>query len=159
MCARLSDGRNNIRLFTEIDGQPCTHFHLREFENPEGLVMVHASVLDALERTRHDLCQQAGETIWLIITDAVRTRADLERLAARLGWLDQGGSVARHSRHLARYGGIAVDLVAVCARTRKRLPQRLLGAVCRRYFDWVKDDYADGHVHADNRYGGHRRQT
>ena len=48
-------------------------------------------------------------------------------------------------------GGIAADLVAVNARTRERVPQRIVGTVCRRHFDWVKDDYNDGHVHADNR--------
>jgi hypothetical protein len=26
--------------------------------------------------------------------------------------------------------------------------------VSRRYFDFVKDDYPDGHVHADNRCSG-----
>ena len=89
----------------------------------------------------------------MIVTDAVRTQADLERLA-RYGWVDQGGTVARQSKHLAVYGGIAVDLVAMVASTRRRIPQKTLGALCRRHFDWVKDDYADGHVHADNRIRG-----
>ena len=64
---------------------------------------------------------------------------------------DEGGLVARRSMHLAEFGGIAVDLTAVVAATRTRIPQRVLGDICRRHFDWVKDDYADGHVHADNR--------
>ena len=59
--------------------------------------------------------------------------------------------MARRSKHLAEFGGIAVDVIAVVARTRERVPQKKLGEVCRCYFDWVKDDYADGHVHADNR--------
>ena len=81
----------------------------------------------------------------------MRTRDDLERLAARLGWADEGGAVARQSKHLAKFGGVAVDVVARVASTRGLVPQAALGDVCRRYFDWVKDDYADGHVHADNR--------
>jgi hypothetical protein len=151
MSASLYNGRNDIPLLTYLDGEPVSHFRLREFENAEGLAMVHSSVLAALERVRRDLCAQAGETVWLIVTDAVRTQADLARLAARYGWVDEGGTVARQSKHLAAYGGIAVDLVAVVAGTRHRVPQKSLGAACRRYFDWVKDDYADGHVHADNR--------
>src|SRR5690606_20052032 len=115
------------------------------------LAMIHVTTLESLERVRHDLCLQAGEEVWIIVTDAVRTREDLERLAERLGWADEGGAVSRQSRHLAEFGGIAVDIVAVVARTGRRIPQKTLGQVCRRHFDWVKDDYRDGHVHADNR--------
>jgi hypothetical protein len=144
-------GRNNISLTTPLEGAPVSHFRLREFENAEGLAMVHASALDSLERVRRDLCALYGETVHIIITGAVRTRADNERLAARYGWTDEGGRVARQSRHLAEFGGIAADLVARTARMRAPVPQHVLGMVCRRYFDWVKDDYKDGHVHADNR--------
>lgn len=151
MCARFCRGRNDIALVAMVDGVECSHFRIREFENRDGLAMVHASTLVSLERVRRDLCAEAGEEVWVIVTDAVRTQADLERLAARLGWTDDGGAVSRRSKHLACFGGIAVDLVAVIARTRERIPQRTLGAVCRRHFDWVKDDYRDGHVHADNR--------
>lgn len=143
--------RNDVRLVVDLDGEPASHFTLREFENGDGLAMVHRTTLESLERVRRDLCAAGGEEVWLIVTDAVRTQADLERLAKRLGWIDQGGTVARDSKHLAKYGGIAVDLVAVVASTRRRIPQDLLGALCRRHFDWVKDDYRDGHVHADNR--------
>lgn len=144
-------GRNDVRLMVDVDGDACCHFHLREFENAEGLAMVHVSTVVSLERVRRDLCALFGETVWIIIKDGVRTRRDLEDLASRLGWQDEGGVVSRHSKHLTEYGGIAVDLIAVVARTRKRVPQETLGAVCRRHFDWVKDDYGDGHVHADNR--------
>jgi hypothetical protein len=147
----MQTGRNNIRLVTELDGDPVSHFKMREFENQAGLVMVHASVLDSLERVRRDLCAMAGEEVWVIVTDGVRTPDDLERLAARLGWIDEGGAVARNSKHLAKFGGIAVDVVARIASSRTRVPQATLGKLCRRHFDWVKDDYADGHVHADNR--------
>jgi hypothetical protein len=113
--------------------------------------MVHPAMLDSLERVRRELRAMYREDVWVIITDAVRTRAELERLASRRGWTDQGGAVARDSKHLVDFGGIAVDLVAVVARTRERVPQRAVGELCRRHFDWVKDDYPDGHVHADNR--------
>jgi len=152
MCARLCKGRNDVRLAVLVDGEMLAHFRLCEFENGDGLAMVHRSVLESLERVRRDLCAEAGEEVWIIVTDAVRTPADLERLAARLGWTDEGGAVARRSKHLAEFGGIAVDVIAVVARTRERVSQKKFGEVCRCYFDWVKDDYGDGHVHADNRF-------
>ena len=144
-------GRNDVRLVVTIDGEDQRHFKLHEFENCDGLTMVHASTLESLERVRRDLCFMTGERVWVIVTDGVRTQEDLRRLAGRLGWTDQGGAVSRHSKHLAEYGGIAVDLVAVVARTLEGIPQRTLGNVCRSHFDWVKDDYGDGHVHADSR--------
>ncbi len=144
-------GRNDIPLMTLLDGEMVSHFRLREFENAEGLAMVHPSVLLSLEKTRRDLCALEGETVCVLITDAVRTAADMARLAARLGWTDEGGLVSRRSKHQAKYGGIAVDLVAVRAASGVRVSQRNVGLVCRKYFDFVKDDYADGHVHADNR--------
>ena len=151
MCAASCSGRNDVRLSVRVDGEEQTHFRLCEFENHEGLAMVHRTLLESLERVRRDLTVEAGETVWVILTDSVRTQADLERLAARLGWTDEGGAVSRRSMHLAKFGGIAVDLIAVVARTRKRIPQEKVGEVCRRHFDWVKDNYGDGHVHADNR--------
>ena len=152
MSATFSSGRNDVRLLTTLDGEDLSHFRLREFENRDGLAMVHSATLLSLERVRRELNAMAGEEVWVIVTDAVRTESDLERLAARLGWVDRGGAVSRDSKHLAKYGGIAVDLVAVSAESRMRVPQGTLGKVCRRHFTWVKDDYADGHVHADNRY-------
>lgn len=121
------------------------HFKLFEFEDPEGLVMVHPSVIVSLERVRADLCTMHGADVPIRITCGVRTHQYNERLAARLGWTDEGGAVSRTSKHLPEYGGIAVDIVA------DKIGQRALGKVCRRYFDFVKDDYGDGHVHADNR--------
>lgn len=144
--------RNDIRLIDPGTGKPG-HFRLREFENREGLAMVSPGVMWALERVREKLRATYTETVWIIITDAVRTQADLERLAARFGWAAEGGAVSHTSKHLAKYGGIAVDIKATVASTRERIPQVTLGAICRAHFDWVKDDYADGHVHADNRDG------
>ena len=143
--------RNNIPLLTTLDGETISNFKLREFENRDGLAMIHRKTLTALELTRRDLNNRYGETVWVLITSAVRTQEDQQRLAARLGWTDEGGLVARRSRHLPQFGGIAVDIIAVRARTRTRIPQQLLGEICRQHFDYVKDDYSDGHVHADNR--------
>ncbi|HOF38492.1 MAG TPA: hypothetical protein PLD73_00340 [Candidatus Hydrogenedentes bacterium] len=152
MSALTYNRRNDVRLLTNLDGREVSHFRLREFENAAGLAMVHSTLLESLERVRRDLCEMAGETVWILVTSAVRTEEDLRRLAALYGWTDQGGAVSRNSRHLAKFGGIAADIVAVLERNRARVPQKTLGAVCRRYFDWVKDDYNDGHVHADNRH-------
>ena len=108
-------------------------------------------------QSSHSLTSLAREAaIWICVAMLAPPcwadeSADLERLAVRYGWTDEGGRVARRSRHLAEFGGIAADLVARVARTRAAVPQHTLGMVCRRYFDWVKDDYSDGHVHADNR--------
>lgn len=144
--------RNDIRLIDPGTGKPG-HFRLREFENREGLAMVSPGVLWALERVREKLNTEFGEEVWVIITDAVRTDADLQRLGDRLGWIDEGGTVSRDSKHLAKYGGMAVDIVAVVVRSRLNVSQDGLGEACRLFFDWVKDDYADAHVHADNRDG------
>jgi len=144
--------RNDVRLWTWLeDAGYVSHFRLYEFENQAGLAMVHPGVLRALELVRRELCLAKGRDVRIRITDAVRTQEDLERLARRLGWTDEGGAVSRDSRHLAKYGGIAVDLVAVVSGTDELVDQGELGAVCRKYFDWVKDDYGDGHVHADMR--------
>jgi len=147
----MTNTRNDIPLLSYLDGKPVSNFRLREFENRDGLAMLDARVLSALEKVRRDLALFAGEEVWVIITDCVRTRADLEALAKRLGWADQGGAVARNSKHLAEYGGIAVDLKAAVKSTRTPIAQKTLGEICRRHFSYVKDDYADGHVHADMR--------
>ncbi len=151
MSENFSSRRNEVRLLSTLDGVEMANFRLREFANAEGLAMVHPELLLALERVRRDLNAMAGENVWVIIKDVVRTEADLQRLAARLGWTDEGGSVSRDSMHLSKYGGIAVDLVAIVAKSRHPVPQVTVGEVCRRHFDFVKDDYANGHVHADLR--------
>ena len=141
---------NAVRLWTPLDGRWVSHFFLREFASPDGLCVVHPCLLESLERVRDDLARQCGEEVFLIITSATRTDEDNQRLARRLGWTDQGGLVARNSRHLPRFGGIAVDLRARC-RSARPVPPALLAEVCRARFDYVRDGYPDGHVHADNR--------
>lgn len=159
--------RNRIPLYTKIDGKLVSHFSMHEFENDDGLAMVHPTVLSGLERVRQELNRGrvAGDReMAILVTDAVRTQQDLERLAQRYGWTDEGGTVSRDSKHLAKYGGIAVDIIAVPKGLTfgpgsgalyrgivGRPWQGRLGQACREFFDWVKDDYPDGHVHADNR--------
>ena len=77
-------GRNDVKLTALVDGERLTNFRLREFENADGLAMVHSTTLESLERVRCELCAMAGEDVWVIITDAVRTQRELNRLAARL---------------------------------------------------------------------------
>jgi len=155
-----ADRRNDVRLITVLRPHVWgLNFRLAEFENSDGLAMVHPSVLMSLELVREQLNYEFGGGVRIVITDAVRTPAENEALAAQRGWTDDGGAVSRTSKHLAEYGGIAVDLRAHRSDNGISTPisQRDLGRICRQHFDWVKDDYADGHVHADNRLGGLRK--
>jgi len=131
-----------------------SHFKLREFQNADGLAMVHSRLLDGLEELRGWLCKLFDEEVWVIITDGIRTQSDLERLAAKYGWIDEGGAVARDSKHLTKYGGIAADIKCFKAQpnqngVRERIAQAIVGHEARKCFAFVKDDYADGHVHVD----------
>jgi len=157
--------RNRIPLYTNLSSpataaafaetsQMVSHFSMHEFENADGLVMVHPTVLAGLEGVRRRLNDATGQPVAVIVTDAVRTRRDLDRMAERYGWTDEGGRVSRDSRHLAKYGGVAVDIIAVREPGGDRVAQHVVGDACREHFDWVRDDYPDGHVHADNRFGG-----
>jgi len=143
-------GRNDIQLVSPLTGEPG-HFHLREFANADGIVAVHRCLLKSLELVRADLARAHGSEVYVVVTSGTRTQKDLERLAALYGWTDDGGKVSRTSKHLIKYGGIAADIKAIVAGSYWHVPQDQLGAICRRHFDWVKDDYDDGHVHADNR--------
>ena len=55
-------GRNDVKLSVTLDDEEARNFRLREFENAEGLAMVHASAMTSLEEVRRDLCAMAGET-------------------------------------------------------------------------------------------------
>ena len=103
MSESFSSGRNDVRLLTRLDGEDVSHFRLREFENRDGLAMIHSSTLNSLELVRRDLNAMAGEEVWVIVTDALRTQADLDRLASLLGCTDDGGAVSRDSKHLAKH--------------------------------------------------------
>lgn len=152
-----NDGRNEISIWTFLDAgaEPVSHFKFSEFEDKDRFVMVHQSVPFSLEMLRHDLGKHYKREVCIRITGATRTPARNRALAARLGWVSQGGKVSANSRHLARYGGVAVDIVAYFWDTKKpvriEVPQCVLGGFARGLFDFVKDDYADGHVHCDNR--------
>ena len=146
--------RNDIALCWDCDGVSVkSHFRLREFESSNGLVVVDPSKVRSLELTRRDLSVLYHDDVQIVITSGTRTQADNERLAARLGWVEDGGLVARDSRHLPEYGGIAVDCYARYhdGAVFVVVPQKTLGSTCRLHFAYVRDDYADGHVHADNR--------
>jgi len=148
------DMRNDLRLCWR-DGNvwKISHFKMREFENVRGFVMVDDTVIRSLERVREKLGRECECEVEVLVTSGVRMQEDNERIAEVLGWTDEGGLVARDSQHLEVYGGIAVDIVA---RYRKgdtwiRVPAFDVGVACRDHFAYVKDDYEDGHVHADNR--------
>jgi len=92
-----------------------------------------------------------------------RSESDNQALAEtsnRLGWTDAGGLVSRSSKHLTTtkdqdgriVGCVAADFYAIDLYEHERIPQRQVAAVAKLYFDYIKYDYADGHVHADNRY-------
>ena len=147
--------RNNIQLLCTLDGENVkTNFRLSEFENKDGLVMLHPTTLESLQRTRNHLCEIFDEEVGIIITNAVRTMADNNRLGAKYGFTDEGGKVSRNSKHLAKFGGIAVDIKAKFKKDGTLINQKVVGDASRLFFDWVKDDYSDGHVHADNRECG-----
>lgn len=147
---------NSIKLVVEIDGvDTVTHYCLHEFIDKHGWVLLHASVLVALEKTRSDLGKLRGEEITIHIQrPSSRTQAHNEALALQLGWTDEGGKVSRNSRHLEKFGGIAVDFIARLKRTGEPIQASIVGMVSRRYFDYVKDNYGldDPHVHGDMRY-------
>jgi len=146
------NGRNDVQLAVKIDGNwVITHFNLREFENKNGWVMIHKSVIISLEELREELAKIFNEEIEIIITDSTRTQEDLKILAGQLGWTDEGGLVSRNSKHLDCYGGIAVDFYARYKQSKKRIASSQINLTCKKFFDFVKADYADGHIHADNR--------
>jgi len=146
--------RNDVRLCWDAHGSSePSHFCLWEFESNDGTVVVDARLVRALELVRRELGRHFAEEVQIVITSGTRSPADNERLAKTLGWVEDGGLVARDSRHLPKYGGIAADLYArykgACGWI--VVDQEDVAAACRRVFRYVKADYQDGHVHADNR--------
>lgn len=145
---------NDVRLCWQDgrDERP-SHFRLCEFESGDGTVVVSAALVTSLERVRWDLSWDVGEDVQIVITSGTRSPADNKRLADKLGWVGDGGLVSRDSRHLPSHGGIAADIYA---RYQGEggwivLQKEDVAISCRRYFQYVKADYKDGHVHADNR--------
>jgi len=115
------------------------------------MARVHPSVIRSLEEVRADLGALIGEEVEIVITGSTRTESENVELAGKLGWIDRGGAVSRHSKHLPKFGGIAVDFYAKVKRTGIRIYQGVLGDAARRHFRFVMDTYEDQHVHADNR--------
>jgi uncharacterized protein YcbK (DUF882 family) len=147
---RVATNTNDIRLM--IAEAIPSHFKLREFANSEGLCMVHPRLLAKLEDLRTELNRVHRGEVQIIVTCGVRTHEENAQLAEKYGWTDEGGTVARESKHLPEWGGIAADIKATIVRTsdlREPVAQKMLGAVARHHFAYVKDDYADGHVHVD----------
>jgi len=150
------DMRNQIALTWENKGKvSVSHFELREFEGEDGLVVVDPGLIRSLELTRRNLCEIFERDVEIVIKSGTRSEAENERLAEKLGWVEDGGAVAHDSRHLPRFGGIAVDCYARYPEGSERVvvPQASLESACKLYFVYVKADYPDGHVHADNRSG------
>ncbi len=137
------------RILTNDGAGVVSHFSLQEF------TPVHESVLVSLEHVRAKLNDDRGGGVTITITDAARSQADNDALRDKFG-----SSVSLASKHLVTTksvecglvtGCVAVDFRAIDA-DGERLPQGEVAVVAELYFDWVKADYSDGHVHADNRY-------
>jgi len=143
---------NDFQLCTMLDGELVSNFNLREFMNPEGWALIHPDAVKALEQTRRYLnTRHPKADIIIRITNTTRTPAQLNALAEKLGWIDEGGLVARNSKHLTHYGGIAVDFKAYSRNRKEELPNSEVGPVAQLYFGFVKYDYADNHIHGDTR--------
>ena len=145
---------NRVPLMVNLgNGWTRSHFSLHEFANKEGLAIVHPRLLEGLERLRDSLCVAYETDVPILLTCGTRTEKDNGLLAVRLGWIDEGGAVARESKHLPRYGGVAADIYAVLSRPGDpdgiRVPQHILAEHAKRFFSYVKADYPDGHVHVD----------
>ena len=146
--------RNDLRLsYRDGNEWHLSHFRMAEFQNRAGYVMIDDSVIRSLEKVREALGKLYECEVEVIVTSGIRTLADNERLAEVLGWTDEGGLVARDSQHLEEYGGVAVDIRAQYrdGSGYTRVPADRVGAACENHFAYVKADYEDGHVHADNR--------
>ena len=142
---------NRIRLHTLFGGELVSHFSLHEFENREGWCMIHPRLLRGLEALRAALCADRRADTQIIITRATVSEAENRALAARLGWTTAGGLVSPDTRHLSRWGGIAADIVCRDTVTKAIIPPLFVGQRARQLFSFVKDDYADNHVHVDQR--------
>lgn len=142
---------NDISLYTELNGELVSHFKLNEFANSQGFARIHPKTLRSLELTRHDLETHFAQQVYITITDATRTPQEQIALGLKLGWDDEGGLVSRDSRHQAKYGGIAVDFKAYYRNAHTIINQKDVGIIASKHFDYIKANYPDGHIHADNR--------
>lgn len=156
--------RNAVKLMVEEYGiYKPSHFTLDEFESATGIVVLDTELLVGLERLRRYLVETFETDVQIVITSGTRTEEENQELGDRLGWTDQGGPVARDSRHLPKFGGIAADIFARYKNNGGYtvVPQKRVESFALKIFGYVKADYADGHVHVDCRgsYDGKEIQT
>ncbi len=148
----VSHRSNDIRIKTKVGDRLVSNFALWEFENQDGWVMIQPLTIKTLELTRAELnVRSTSGEVQIIITGSTRTQEQNERLAYRLGWTTNGGLVSPTSRHLARYGGDAVDFFARYAHNKKLVPLEEVANVARHYFDSVFIYMTSRHIHGDNR--------
>lgn len=144
---------NDIRLVNPLTGEPG-NFHLREFQNPEGIVILHHALLSGLELLRQKLnndpeARIEDKEIGILVTCGTRTEQDNERLAQSLGWTDQGGLVSRNSYHLVKHGGVAADIWPFYLTTRMPVDSKIIMEHAANIFD-RSIAYAT-HYHVDMR--------
>jgi len=134
------------------DIQVSEHFKLCEFEDQSDghLVVLHPLTLERLELLHSALSEEIAHEIAIIVTCGTRTPRSNKQLGNRLGWTDDGGLVSRNSRHLPKFGGIAVDLYALDKEVRVLVPTDRVAAIAKRFFDVVLDHYPT-HIHVDLR--------
>jgi hypothetical protein len=138
---------NKIYLAAERGTTMFSHFTLDEFQNSEGWAMVSRELLQALEAIRQTIWDTLKTEHAIQITRATVTEEENRALAARLGWTDEGGKVARDSHHLAKYGGAAADIVAYNLKTKAILPANILAKISSLYVPTVIPYPDDNHVH------------
>jgi len=142
---------NNIRIWSDVDGEQVSNFFLYEFANQEGWVILHEKVPWALEQIRAAFNARCRpDKIIVEVTNTTRTPHQNEVLGHKLGWDDEGGKVSRRSFHLVEFGGIACDFVVRNITKQCNISPFEVAKVARLYFEWVKA-YSDGHTHGDFR--------
>lgn len=134
------------------DIQVSKHFKLFEFEDPEDghVVVLHPLLLNQLEQYHEAISQTLGHNIAIVVTSGTRTQRSNKRLANRFGWTDYGGLVSRNSRHLPKFGGIAVDFYALDKETKQIVNTTFAAGLADEFFDVVLDHYPT-HIHVDLR--------
>jgi len=123
------------------DFQLSEHFNLKEFQNRNGEVKIDPLLVSTLEELRSTL---GG--ISIIITSGYRSKSDNEALAERLGWIEDGGLVAKDSQHLY---GKAADIVCYDFDLRQYLAPTLVATHAAKLFSFVKA--YEAHTHVDVR--------
>lgn len=146
---------NHIKIYTQITYGNITmlqsNFWLDEFQMREGTVILHPTIPVSLEMTRYELNVTEGEEVYIVVTGSTRSKKTNDELGRRHGWVGFGGTVSKDSKHLVENGACAVDFYAAYKASKKRVDQKTVAKVARKYFDYVNDKYSDGHVHGDNR--------